>query len=252
MPRVSMCADGSLCCDDNKNCCTEGKGIFLDESGNRVAARATAATTSYPPGVNTVSSASSRPTSTSVSTPATTTTSASTTRTSSPTGTDGAGIPSSESSSSAQDSGASSSSSSSSSSGTVGLKVGLGLGIPLAVLISGALVYWFLRGRNAARPSADAGTDDSSYHRGTMARAEMQGDASYISEAPADYKPAAAYATYSGSGTSDAKSVPLSASSYPVEIGGQVANELMDERGNDNNAYMRSQQPPPPRYYELG
>ncbi|KAL2177465.1 uncharacterized protein P884DRAFT_299859 [Thermothelomyces heterothallicus CBS 202.75] len=48
-PRVTICADGSLCCNNDPQCCQDGKGVFLDEAGNIASARATAATTSYPP-----------------------------------------------------------------------------------------------------------------------------------------------------------------------------------------------------------
>ncbi len=44
---MTPCSDGSLCCNNDPQCCQDGKGIFLDEGGERISARATAATTSY-------------------------------------------------------------------------------------------------------------------------------------------------------------------------------------------------------------
>ncbi|KAL2270620.1 hypothetical protein VTJ83DRAFT_2804 [Remersonia thermophila] len=48
-PRVKTCADGSLCCDDDPNCCNRGQGVFLDTNGQRVSTRVTGELTRYPP-----------------------------------------------------------------------------------------------------------------------------------------------------------------------------------------------------------
>jgi hypothetical protein len=139
-PRVTPCNDGSLCCNDDPQCCQDGNGIFLDENGNRASAKATAATTSYPP----VSDGLERFTMTpSTSTTSTTSTSATTTS-------------AEESSSTRAEPGAATTTSSTSptpetsddSDDSLGLKVGLGLGIPLAVILTAIAVYFFLRRRN--------------------------------------------------------------------------------------------------------
>ncbi|KAK3995921.1 hypothetical protein QBC44DRAFT_3937 [Cladorrhinum sp. PSN332] len=220
MPRVTQCDDGSLCCDDNKNCCAEKKGIFLDARGNKVSARATGATLSFPPGVSSTSSLSSSTSTTSITLSTSTLT---TQTTSSPAA--GTGLGNSEPSSSSS----AAPITETSSSDMIGLKVGLGLGIPLAFLISGLLVYCFLRKRNAAQ------SEKSGDYQSTMGVSEMHGDASYISEAPPNYKPGY---VYSGS---HAKSV--SANSHPVEMGGEMPSE-MDGR------VVAPQQPQ--RYYEMG
>ncbi|KAK4457122.1 hypothetical protein QBC42DRAFT_350718 [Cladorrhinum samala] len=263
MPRVTMCSDGSLCCDNEKNCCAQGKGIFLDESGNRVFARATGATTSYPPDTSSTSSRTATSSTSAASTGTTTTgaASASGTQTSSdPNGAGGFTATGFGPSSTAQ--ATTDSSSSSSDSDTVGLKVGLGLGIPLAVLISGLLVFLFLRKRNAAARQAghggeagaaaggglDGGSDSSSpgaYYQtvATADRPEMHGHATgYYAEAPANYKPGVVGVGYADFVEREAKSasatVTMAASGYqPAELGAETANELMGHEmgGNNNN-----------------
>ncbi|KAL2161809.1 hypothetical protein VTH06DRAFT_7593 [Thermothelomyces fergusii] len=166
-PRVKVCADGSLCCDNNKQCCEEGKGIFLDESGNVVSTRATAATTSYPP----IGGGPSRYT----LTPSTSTTTTTTTTTTSPT-TDSSSSSSISASAvttstivtqttaiDGEPSGGSSSTDDGDDGGsgggdhTTGFKIGLGLGIPLTALVTGVAVY-FLTKRLHRSPPAGAAT----------------------------------------------------------------------------------------------
>ncbi|KAK4231605.1 hypothetical protein QBC38DRAFT_533578 [Podospora fimiseda] len=227
MPRVTQCSDGSLCCDDNKNCCAEKKGIFLDPNGMRVSARATGATLSFPPGVSTTSSSSSSSTTTLTTTLSLSTLTTETTSSSTTTRTTLDGSQFSSSSTSVPITGTSSDSD------TVGLKVGLGLGIPLAVLISGLLVYCFFKKRNAAARAETAGD----YQSTAGPVSEMHGDPSYFPEAPPNYKPRYVYSN----GGLHTKS--LSTTSKPVEIGTVMPSE-MDGRTAGSQ--------PPQRYYEMG
>ncbi|KAK4188572.1 hypothetical protein QBC35DRAFT_382313 [Podospora australis] len=146
LPRVTECRDGSLCCNNDPQCCQDGRGVFLDESGNVAQRRATAATTSFPPFQGTGTRRTTMPVSTGSSTSFSTTNTA-TSATSSSTTT---GVPA-ESSSSGESS--------------AGLKVGLGLGIPLAVLITGILAWVFFRRRkNALAKDGDDMTEVTAHN----------------------------------------------------------------------------------------
>lgn len=134
-PRVTPCSDGSLCCNNDPQCCQDGKGIFLDEGGERISARATAATTSYPPLSGSLVRFTQTPSTisasiSSMSTLLSPSTTESLPPTISPTETPAF---------------------SSGSENSMGLKVGLGLGIPLAVLITACAVYFLLRMRRDRR-----------------------------------------------------------------------------------------------------
>ncbi|KAK3369649.1 hypothetical protein B0T24DRAFT_708394 [Lasiosphaeria ovina] len=48
-PRVTPCEDGSLCCSNEPQCCSNRKGVFLDEDGNIALSRATAPTVTFTP-----------------------------------------------------------------------------------------------------------------------------------------------------------------------------------------------------------
>lgn len=48
LPRVRICADGSLCCDNDNQCCSKGDGRFLDNNG-KIADRAPSTTYSWGP-----------------------------------------------------------------------------------------------------------------------------------------------------------------------------------------------------------
>ncbi|KAK4235054.1 hypothetical protein C8A03DRAFT_18147 [Achaetomium macrosporum] len=137
-PRVTPCLDGSLCCNNDPQCCQDGKGIFLDESGNVVSAKPTAAITSYPP----VSDGLSRFTLTpSTSTTTTASSSSLTTSTTSTTPSNAAATTTSSTTPSAAPA---------SNDDDTGLKVGLGLGIPLAVIVTACVAYLLFR-RRASR-----------------------------------------------------------------------------------------------------
>jgi hypothetical protein len=48
LPRVNVCADGSLCCDAFPNCCEAGQGIFLDSTGQVVSSlQSTSSSTTF-------------------------------------------------------------------------------------------------------------------------------------------------------------------------------------------------------------
>ncbi|KAK4448899.1 hypothetical protein QBC34DRAFT_300053 [Podospora aff. communis PSN243] len=145
LPRVKICDDGSLCCDNLATCCENGLGIFLDESGRRVSARATAATTSFPPNPTGTDRITLTP---SVSTSPTTSLTLSfseslqaTPPVSTPVNPSRSGLPSNSNTTTAAEA------------ENTALKVGLGIGIPLAVIATAALVYCLLRRRkkNSAR-----------------------------------------------------------------------------------------------------
>ncbi|KAK0711835.1 hypothetical protein B0H67DRAFT_443239, partial [Lasiosphaeris hirsuta] len=133
LPRVVPCNDGSLCCNKDPQCCQDGRGIFLDENGNVVKARVTAATTSYPP--------SGTGTERFTLTPSTSTTSTSASSPPSSSPTTGTNSPASSQSSNPNNA------TTAEPENTAGLKVGLGVGIPLAIIASGGLVYFLLRRR---------------------------------------------------------------------------------------------------------
>lgn len=195
---MNLCADGSLCCNNNPTCCQDKKGVFLDESGNVVKARATGATTSYPPkgtSLDRFTQTPSTSTTSTSSTSASTSTSESTTTSSDP--------PASATTSPAADDPAPSSSSNDS----IGLKVGLGLGIPLAVIITACVVYFIVRRR---RSTPDPGFNGSP---GTQYQPPVAPN--YYHQGP----PQTPMTVYSG--------VPK-----PVELGGQMASEL------DNGMYQ--------------
>ncbi|KAK3396223.1 hypothetical protein B0T20DRAFT_358230 [Sordaria brevicollis] len=145
LPRVTVCNDGSLCCENDPDCCEKGAGVFLDENGVIVSNAMVNFWTSYPPvspgGTEryTVYPSTSRTTmGTSISAATTTATSMTssmppplateTRQTEAPS--DTLPVPSPPSSGSAN---------------SIGFKVGLALGIPLVALISGIAVYLLMR-----------------------------------------------------------------------------------------------------------
>ncbi|EAQ91693.1 hypothetical protein CHGG_03628 [Chaetomium globosum CBS 148.51] len=140
-PRVTPCNDGSLCCNDDPQCCQNGNGIFLDESGNRASAKATAATTSYPPVSDGLERFTLTPSTSTTSTSSTSATTASADESSTTTNDEPGAATTSSSTTPPPDT-------SNNSDDSIGLKVGLGLGIPLAVILTAIAVYFFLRRRN--------------------------------------------------------------------------------------------------------
>ncbi|KAL2019029.1 hypothetical protein VTK56DRAFT_10133 [Thermocarpiscus australiensis] len=206
-PRVVSCADGSLCCDEDPQCCQDGRGVFLDESGNRASARATAATTSYPP----VSDGLGRFTLTPSTSVVSTTTAGFTSSTSSL---------SISSTPSRPDSAATSSTSPvvgapSGSDDSIALKVGLGLGIPLAVLLTACLVYCLRRWWRGTTRTDDA--DPVGYQPGAA-----EGHADYRPEgyySPGVYTPRMEYPVVP-------KPPPVYSVQRPAELGGSTASEL--------------------------
>jgi hypothetical protein len=114
-PRVTVCADGSYCCDKFPNCCQAGEGVFLNDVGQTVAS---------PPA--TVSQSSSTSSLSSLSPTTSTTTFIPTTGSQTPTA---ISAPSSASNSTYTPSAAAGKTS----------KVGLGVGIPLGILVLGGL-----------------------------------------------------------------------------------------------------------------
>ncbi|KAK3357909.1 hypothetical protein B0T25DRAFT_451277 [Lasiosphaeria hispida] len=156
LPRVVPCNDGSLCCNQDPQCCQDRRGVFLDENGNVVKARVTAATTSYPPSGTGTERFTLTPL---TSTTSTSTTSASSTPSSSTTG---ANSPANSQASNPNNT------TTAEPENTAGLKVGLGVGIPLAVLASGGLVYFLLRRRKTKADSMThelAGGDSMSQYQ---------------------------------------------------------------------------------------
>ncbi|KAK3368333.1 hypothetical protein B0H63DRAFT_565046 [Podospora didyma] len=163
-PRVTQCNDGTLCCNNDPDCCANGRGVYLDATGSVALTRGTAATTSYPPVSGTgparftatlnilavssttrqastfsstrTSTASSRSTSATSSTSTSTPTSLITSSTSSTSSS--IPIPANEEQGLSSDSGPDP---------NIGTKVGLGLGIPLVAIMVGLLVYLYLRQR---------------------------------------------------------------------------------------------------------
>ncbi|KAK1756617.1 hypothetical protein QBC47DRAFT_270200, partial [Echria macrotheca] len=127
LPRVTPCADGSLCCNNDPQCCADGRGIFLDENGNRASTKATAAITSYPP----VGTGTDRYT----QTPSLSTTIPPTSLTPSPSGTDVANAGSTGE--------------------NTALKVGLGVGMAMTVVLTALVVYFWLTRRKRSRTKAD-------------------------------------------------------------------------------------------------
>ncbi len=151
-PRVVLCADGRLCCDSNPQCCEAKLGVFLDENGNRVYAKATGAVTSYPPIDGSYERYTLKPstgtttspiTTSSSSTSSSSTTASSTTSSSTTTPTNEPAAETSSSTSPFQQT--------TNTDTSLSLKVGLGLGIPLAVLLAACAAWFFLRRRGRLR-----------------------------------------------------------------------------------------------------
>ncbi|KAK3302740.1 uncharacterized protein B0T15DRAFT_313890 [Chaetomium strumarium] len=212
-PRVVPCADGSLCCNNDPQCCQNGKGIFLDESGEVASAKATAATTTYP----VVSGGLSRTT----LTPSTSTTSTSTTTTSSSSSSDASTTSTTLSNAAATTASSATptptpESTSDDDDANTGLKVGLGLGIPLAVIVGALLAYLFFRRRarhasnavETATVTATATAEPPVYEQGMAQQVYYTG----VPKQPG----------FHGTGNS------------PVEIMGNMATEL------DSNEYSPS------------
>ena len=131
LPRVTVCDDGSLCCNNNPTCCGEGAGVFLDQDGNIASKLVTAAITSYPPidgtGTDRFTVVPSTSLVTTTSSPAIDTTSGSGSAASS---TPPVASPSPSSSNSGND---------------ASLKIGLGLGITLTAVVVGCLAFFIPR-----------------------------------------------------------------------------------------------------------
>jgi len=119
LPRVTVCADGSYCCDAIPNCCESDQGVFLDAVGAITTGPLSSSSTTLPAlSSKTTTESSSSSITANIVTPAT-----------------------SPGANSSQLSAAQSISPSSSRSGlSTGAKIGMGIGIPLILIILGGLV----------------------------------------------------------------------------------------------------------------
>ncbi|KAI5456491.1 hypothetical protein BGZ63DRAFT_367086 [Mariannaea sp. PMI_226] len=145
LPRVSICADGSLCCNDDAHCCDEGNGIFLDNDG-KIAESAPSTTYSYGPERTAATFRVSQETATS-STDSTTSATSTTALTSS------VSLTRALSASSAT----ASADSEKSNDKTSGLAIGLGVGLPVACIsvgLIGAWMWWKKRKTQASEAAA--------------------------------------------------------------------------------------------------
>ncbi|KAL1843515.1 hypothetical protein VTJ49DRAFT_1108 [Mycothermus thermophilus] len=203
-PRVTECADGSLCCSNEPWCCQDKKGVFLDQNGNIIATRATAPTTTYvvvgtglsrsplPPAPEASASSTLNSADTAQTTPVTNNDDERPTATDSSAALDSSLPPSSPTSSVT-------SPESSESDSTLGLRLGLGLGIPLAVLVTACIAYFGMRLLGWRRS-----TDAAPHERGD---ADVASSSYYMYGSPPPKEP-----------------VPLMR--YPVELMGHEAGEL--------------------------
>ncbi len=139
LPRVTPCADGSLCCNNDPGCCSNGRGVFLDENGNKVNARATAATTSYPP----LGTGTGRFTLTPSTSTTSTTSSTSTTETVAGTSGSGPGTTAPVEDGAVVGGG-------SARGDDMGMKIGLGVGIPVGVLAVAGMGFLLFKRRAAS------------------------------------------------------------------------------------------------------
>ncbi|KAL2145182.1 hypothetical protein VTI28DRAFT_7818 [Corynascus sepedonium] len=137
-PRVETCPDGSYCCDDDPECCEKGLGVFLNESGNTVATKATGPITRYPPRgsdgsrytlVPTMSSGAESSATSSGATPSNS--APLETLTTPPDDTVNRDDTDRDNTAGRNNS--------------LGLKIGLGFGIPCAVLITAVLMYFWIQ-----------------------------------------------------------------------------------------------------------
>ncbi|KAK3295185.1 uncharacterized protein B0H64DRAFT_416980 [Chaetomium fimeti] len=201
-PRVGTCPDGSLCCDDDPDCCEKGLGIFLDESGNQVSTKATAYITRYPLVAGGVSRYTLMPSPDVASTSTSTLLGAETS--SDPPATITQADDVSETTPPTQPSAAPSSPNDS-----LGFKLGLGLGIPAAMLATAVVVYLWLRRRGYPAGSGAA--------RGAAEAAPYQ---------PASPAPGFGPGTEYGGALRMPQPMYRIVNPYPVEIGEQGPSEL--------------------------
>ncbi|KAK4180183.1 hypothetical protein QBC36DRAFT_320601 [Triangularia setosa] len=216
LPRVVECADGSLCCNNDPQCCQDGRGTFLNERGEVVLSRATAATTSFPPlsGTGTVRTTAPVPTPSTSSSPtlseSTSFSSFSSFPSSSSSRTDTSLLPT--------DSGSASPGPAPLNEENNSLKLGLGIGIPSAVLITALLVILYFRRqkRKALKGPEVAELHGDSRHLAEAKWYHNNGRGYYPSELQSKMPP-----LYSG-----ARPVSAGQPKYPVEIGGEMPTEL--------------------------
>lgn len=129
LPRVRTCGDGSLCCDNDPQCCDGGgNGVFLDNKG-QIADSAPSTTFSYGPERTAATFRTDRTTSTSA-TSATSTSAPKTTEASQETGTNG---------DDGDDDGGNDNA----------VKIGVGVAVPVAVLLIAGAGFFFWRRRKA-------------------------------------------------------------------------------------------------------
>jgi hypothetical protein len=162
-PRVNICDNGSYCCNDDVQCCSAGRGVFLDSTGAIVASppSSTSSTMSTASSITSTSRVTSASSVTSASA-STTLVSTTTSITTSPTNSQ-AQTSSSTASATASSSPATADTSSSLATGT---KIGLGVGVPLGVLALGVLAstIWYQRRRiKIAEAQAQQGRDPTYY-----------------------------------------------------------------------------------------
>ncbi|KAK4667773.1 uncharacterized protein QC764_704750 [Podospora pseudoanserina] len=222
LPRVVQCRDGSLCCNNDPQCCQDGKGTFLDEGGEIVSTRATGATTSFPPLSETgtvrttapVPTTSTSSSSTFSSTFSESTSSSSTTEIVVPPTNAGPATPAPTPSDEDNN----------------GLKIGLGVGIPCAVLVAALLAFLFFRRQKKKASNGPV----AELHGASRDMVEVHGhDAHaggyYRSEFQSKMPP-----LYSG-----ARPVGGTQQKHPVEMGGEMATELDGGPMPGNVVHMR-------------
>ncbi|KAK4202129.1 hypothetical protein QBC40DRAFT_277011 [Triangularia verruculosa] len=207
LPRVVQCGDGSLCCNNNPQCCQDGKGTFLNEQGEIVSSRAIGPTTSFPPlsGTGTVRTTAPVPTpTTSTTSSESTSSSVSTPETSSlPTGTEtvspGPSTPNEENNS---------------------LKLGLGIGIPCGVLAAALLIFLFIKRQKKrkalSRPEVVEVHGESRHLAEMYGHHNNNGEGYHPSELQSKMPP-----LYSGS-----RPAGVTQPKQPVEMGGEMPTEL--------------------------
>jgi hypothetical protein len=151
LPRVRICRDGSLCCDNDPRCCENGDGIFLDNKGFITDSAPSTTITWGPERTSSGFRVSTEQTSSTSTSSVESSTSSSTSSTSSSETSTVTG----DSDSNKNNDGETEKSNDDNSSLPIGLGVGLGVGIPL---IAAALGIWFCISRKKRRNAASAAT----------------------------------------------------------------------------------------------
>ncbi|KAF2138954.1 uncharacterized protein K452DRAFT_300543 [Aplosporella prunicola CBS 121167] len=184
LPRVTVCPDGSLCCNYNPTCCSDGNGIWLSETGDEVFLTRPSSLLSSSSSASTSSITSTKSSDAAVSVADV------------PTATAAGPSASNTAPLSSQTIAAAGSSATSTSGLTTGAKIGIGIGVPVAVAIIGALgvgLYLLHRRQKApTMPHAPGGMFSSSPPQAMVqlpenerAEKQTQPDESVLYEMPA-------------------------------------------------------------------